>query len=150
MKNDISNLISDDILLQDLGYIAKNILKHQNLYNETVLISGATGLIGSLIIKSIITYNYIFDKDVKIIGLARTKEKAKKVFGKIYENPNMKIIYSDITELEISNVKIDYIIHTASPTDSSFFITYPVETIETSMFGTSNILKLAQKYSIKS
>lgn len=141
---------NDSVLQEDLDYIAQYALKKWNLSNETILVSGATGLIGSLIIKSILCYNRIYNKNIFVIGLARSQNKAKKLFGKSFDNPLLKIIYMDITDIKPLDINIDYIIHTASATSSSFFINNPVETIETSVLGTNQILRLAHKHSVKS
>jgi UDP-glucuronate decarboxylase len=150
MTNNISEAENDKILQEDLLYIAKSVIKQRGLSSETILVSGATGLMGSLIIKSILCYNRIYNKNVYVIGLARSEEKAKEVFGNSYYNKLLKMVYEDITKVKKIDSKIDYIIHTASATSSKFFVNNPVETIEISFLGTNQILKLAHENSIKS
>lgn len=45
---------------------------------------------------------------------------------------------------------VDYIIHCANPTSSSFFINKPVETIDTAVNGTKNILDFARNKGVAS
>ena len=104
--------------------------------SETVLVTGATGLIGSNLIK------YLLDNNYKVIGLVRNIEKAKK---KLPQNDNLSFVVGDITEpIDIPD-KVDYIVHGASNTSSKAFIDEPVEIINTAIQGTKNMLELAKE-----
>ena len=48
---------------------------------STILVTGATGLIGRNIINEIIKYNIVSKGSINIVALVRSKEKAKRVFG---------------------------------------------------------------------
>lgn len=109
--------------------------------SETVLVTGATGLIGSNLIK------YLLDNNYKVIGLVRNIEKAKK---KLPENNNLSFVIGDITEpIDIPD-EVDYIVHGASNTSSKAFIAEPVEIINTAIQGTKNMLELAKEKKVKS
>ena len=109
--------------------------------SETVLVTGATGLIGSNLI------NYLLDNNYKVIGLVRNIEKAKK---KLPENNNLSFVIGDITEpIDIPD-KVDYIVHGASNTSSKAFIDEPVEIINTAIQGTKNMLELAKEKKVNS
>jgi dTDP-glucose 4,6-dehydratase len=106
--------------------------------NKTVLVTGATGLIGSLCVRSMLASDY----DIKVLALVRNEDKARKMFG---ENNNLELLVQDIqTPLAIGK-HADYIIHTASTTASKDFVEKPVETILTAIKGTYNILEYAKK-----
>ena len=108
---------------------------------ETVLVTGATGLIGSNLIK------YLLDNNYKVIGFVRNIEKAKK---KLPQNDNLSFVVGDITEpINIPN-EVDYIVHGASNTSSKAFIDEPVEIINTALKGTQNMLELAKEKKVKS
>lgn len=77
------------------------------------------GLIGSILVKSILLKNKIDNLNIKLILLVRNKEEAEKIFGK---NEKIAYIVSDIINYIPQNLEIDYIIHGASPTKSKFFI----------------------------
>lgn len=120
---------------------AKNITKQFDMSvfnNKTVLVTGATGLIGSLCVRSLLASGY----NTKVLALVRNADKAKKMFG---ENNNLSLLVQDIQdEIKISE-KADYIIHTASTTASKDFVEKPVETILTALKGTYNILEYAKE-----
>ena len=105
------------------------------------------GLIGSILVKSILLKNKIDNLNIKLILLVRNKEEAEKIFGK---NEKIAYIVSDIKDYKPQNLEIDYIIHGASPTKSKFFIEKPVETMNISILGTKNILEQAKLSKAKS
>ena len=64
------------ILEEDLRIIANGNLPYENLDNATVLVTGATGLVGVSLIRALFA---IYEKkkiNIKIIGLIRDKGKA--------------------------------------------------------------------------
>lgn len=138
-------------LQEDLDILAKE-LKKNELDGTTILVTGATGLIGSLCIKAVATYNSAHDKKIKAIGLVRSEEKVKSVFSDEYATSqfdDISFIYQDISEPLPKELNCNYIIHTANSTTSKFFITNPVEVIESIYTGTKRILDFAIKKEVK-
>lgn len=108
----------------------------ESFSNATVLITGATGLIGSMLIRTLVEADEKYDLDIKVIGQIRNPEKAKTVLADVINK----------IELTTTNdVEADYIIHTVSPTASKFFIEHPVETIKACVESTMSILEVARK-----
>lgn len=140
----------DWVLQEDLEKIALSELPLEKLKDSTILVTGATGLIGSQIIKTIICLNRIKGTNIKVLALIRNVLKAKKVFRDIYENEMLNFIVADIIGNIVVNDDVDYIIHTASITTSKLFIQNPVKTIDTMILGTKNILELAKNKDVKS
>lgn len=139
----------DKVLQKDIEDVVNSNLFIDDLMNQVVLITGATGLIGSQLVKLLCGYNRMQEKQIKIIACVRSKEKAMKVFGELLESPFLNLNISDINDgLEVQG-SVDYIIHGASATSSKYFMTNPVETILTAIDGTNNILKLAKEKKVK-
>lgn len=115
--------------------------------NSTILVTGATGLIGSQIVKSLLYANEVLGLGIKIIALVRNQDKANKTFG---NNQNITYIVQDVTKQLNCNENIDYIIHTANGTASKTFVENPVETIDSIVTGTKNILEFAKNKNAKS
>ena len=114
--------------------------------NKTILVTGATGLIGSKIIESFL----LIKKNITILALARNKERLENMFKNEIEQQRVIPIYQDITQAINYEGAVDFIIHTACGTASKGFIETPVETINTIINGTQNILKFAQLKQVKS
>lgn len=124
----------------------KNIVKDFDMSvfdGKTVLVTGATGLIGKLCVKSLLASGL----NIQVIALVRNKEKALDIFG---ENKKLSFIVQDINQKIQTERKVDYIIHGASTTSSKDFVEKPVETIYTALNGTRNVLEFAKNKKIKS
>lgn len=117
----------------------ENLISHKNYFKDlegySVLITGSTGLIGSILVRSLIR-----NGNIKVYAACRDKQKFETMFSD-YHCENLIPIYSDILSLDISNINVDYIVHGASITDSKTFIDKPVETIDIAIDGTRNLLK---------
>lgn len=132
------------ISVDDLQYI-ENSVDMSKLKGKTIMVTGATGLIGSWIIKSLLHFGIDNEDAPVVLAVVRNMEKAKRVFGKFVENPQLHFIVSDICELKNPETRVDYIIHAASQTSSKAFVQKPVETIKTAIEGTMRVLNIAKE-----
>ena len=139
----MNSILKED--LQDI--INSSLINWKKLRNKTILITGATGLIGSILTKALIIKNSTDNLNLNMVLLIRKKEEAEKIFGK---NKYISYIVSSVEEYIPRNIKIDYIIHGASPTKSKFFVNNPVETMDILILGTKRILEQARISKIKS
>ncbi len=123
LEEDIKNIINDfDMSVFD---------------GKTILVTGATGLIGKLCVKSLLNSGY----NTQVIALVRDEEKAKNIFG---ESKRLTYLVQDINQRINTTRRVDYIIHAASTTSSKDFVEKPVETIYTAINGSRNILEFAK------
>ena len=127
--------------------VSSKYINWEHYKNSSVMVTGATGLIGSQIIKALLYANEIYNLNIQITALIRNIEKANKIFGK---EPNITYLVQDISTPINCDKKIDYIIHTANSTASKTFVEQPVETIDSIIVGTKNILEYAKTNNVKS
>ena len=127
--------------IKELG--AQNTAVFGALENKTIFISGATGLIGSTIIKAIA----INTPSAKIVAFVRDENKAKKIFQN-YEQ-NILFVTGDIREPIAFDGHVDYVIHAASETSSKAFVEAPVSIIEIALNGTKNMLDFARQKNVQ-
>lgn len=119
------------------------------LDGKTVLITGATGLIGLTLVNALLRYGTGRENPPKVLAFVRNREKAEKIFRDIHEE-QLKLLYGDIRNPIATEAPIDYIIHAASVTASKAFVSQPVETIRTAIDGTVNVLELAREKKVRS
>jgi len=139
--------VKNMILCEDLNetIFDKNI-PWRKLKNGTVLVTGATGAIGSVIVRTLRAASVEHNLDIKIIALGQNEAKAAVLVEKY------KAIFHkhDIRKpIELSQ-NIDYIFHCAAVTSSAEMILNPLRVCETSLKGTENILVLAREKQVKS
>jgi dTDP-glucose 4,6-dehydratase len=136
----------DKILQEDLEYLVDS-PDFSGFFNTSVLVTGATGLIGSQLVKLFLSLNRIKNANIKIFAFIRDDKKARRIFNSLYERINF--IVGDIKVIPQVDGNIDFIIHGASETSSVTFIEKPVETIDTAYTGTKNMLELAKNKKVK-
>ena len=142
--------MNNQVLTEDIRLFAETFELWKQLQGKTFLVTGATGLIGSILIKCLLELNRKKDLTIKVVAVVRDLEKAKMV----YENDFSQIEFKQIALADISvdniGTDIDYIIHLASPTASKYFVDHPVETLRTSIEGTTVVLDYAKTAEIES
>ena len=136
------------VLENDIQSLIKEKKYFEPFENCSVLVTGSTGLIGLILVKSLVSYSMTNNKNIKVYAACRSKSKFDRIFGN-YKSENLIPVYSDILSLNISDLQLDYIIHGASITDSKTFVKKPVETIEIAIDGTRNLLKQCINNKIK-
>lgn len=134
-----TNFSRDIKTIARIGYI-----DWDKLRNKTILITGATGLIGFATIDVLLNANKLHSLDLKILGLVRNEGKAIERFKDFLNNRSLRFVVGSVEQLPNFEEKIDYIIHAASQTASKGFVEQAVETINTAVNGTKNILELAK------
>ena len=131
------------VLQRDLEEIAQSSVPFEKLAGKTVFVTGATGLIGSQIVRALGCRNRLHGDNIHLVVLARSYEKAETLFRPLIERGELTVVLGDINALPAVDGPIDYIIHGASATSSQYFVSHPVETILTAFDGTRAVLELA-------
>ena len=140
----------DRILQEDLEVIADSRLPFEKLKNASVLVTGATGLVGVSLVRALLCINRKRHLNIQILAMIRNREKAEKIYGDLLKREELKMIVGDINQkIEIEEC-VDYIIHCASVTASKMMVSQPVETLITSVGGTKNLLDLASEKNAQS
>lgn len=138
------------VLLADIEELVEQEELLEELTDSRVFVTGATGLIGSQVVLALAVLNERKNTNISIYAFVRSEEKAKAVFGEYMEKGFIIPVYGDINCPIVMDEAVDYIIHGASATSSKFFVEKPVETIDTALNGTRNLLEFAKEKQVKS
>ncbi len=141
--------MKDEILIQDIEKICAYDLPWNELKNKSVLITGATGFIGSFIVHLLMYRNSHFEENVKIYALGRNVDTAKKRFIDYWNNEEFIFITCDLCEPFMFHGNIDYIFHCASNASPDQYISDPVNTMKTNLEGTINLLDFAIEHNVR-
>jgi nucleoside-diphosphate-sugar epimerase len=140
---------NDKLYKEDIANIASYNLDWDRLKNTSVLITGATGLIGTVLIDALMYRNAVYNDTITVYAMGRNREKAQERFGNYFNNPYFAFIQQDVQSAIQIEKKIDFIIHGASNTHPIAYSTDPINTILLSVLGTRNILDLAVSRRVK-
>lgn len=134
------------VQIEDYEQIGElDFLDWEQFRNSTILVTGATGLIGSNLVNAIAYnsskrgYNIHLVLPVRNITLAKT----------MFDWTGASIISYTLGErLELDD-SVDYIVHLASPTSSKFFVEMPVDTMLANIEGYRVLLEWAVNHPVK-
>lgn len=139
----------NSILSKDLEMICTcDWIDFEKLSGASVLVTGATGLIGHTLVRALLCLENKLAKPPKVIALVRNIAKARALFSDCPQE-KLDFIVGDVSSAIDYEGKIDYIIHAASQTSSKAFVDEPVQTIRTALDGTINMLELAREKAVK-
>lgn len=118
--------------------------KFKEIYGKKILITGASGLIGSSVVDVIYMLNELFEAGIFLYICGRSVAGLKKRFPYLENNRSEFVIYDALSPISIEE-SIDFVIHAASPASPNEYVTTPVQTIMTNIMGTNNLLELVRK-----
>lgn len=121
---------------RDIKYVCNLDLPWDKLQNKTVLISGASGMIGTFLIDVLMKRK----NKIRVVAIGRNEEKAKERFNEYWLDPYFVYVNQDINEPLKLQEKSDYVIHAASNTHPVAYSSDPIGTIITNIIGTKNML----------
>ena len=117
---------------------------------KILLLTGATGMVGGALLRSVLEKNQFS----RIVLPVRNIVKAKKIYSNLQKMNYQKLDFIE-TQMEDLCTKqfpmpIGFIIHCACVTQSKDMVTRPVETADSIVIGTKNILDLARNKKVHS
>ena len=104
--------------------------------HKTMLVTGATGLLGSYVTLAAVAANRIGDYGIKIYALGRNTEK----FASLYPSKECIFVLQDIQNPLTIDEDIHYLVHTAGPVGPSIFRDTPLDVISTNVEGTLSLI----------
>lgn len=140
-------MIDNSIYREDVKYVADLKLPWKKLNNKSILITGASGLIGSFLIDVLMEKN-LHGLNCIVYALGRNFDKAKNRFERYWASSLFEFVSHDINEpLKLANVnQVNFVVHLASNTHPVAYATDPIGTVTANIIGTNNLLKFAVEH----
>lgn len=139
------NLYDNNLYLDDINGVAGLALPWDKLQDKSLMLSGATGLIGSFLVDVILEKNERDNLNCTVYALGRNEEKARKRFSKYADSSFFVFIPYDVKKAFSKDDLgvVDYVLHLASNTHPMQYATDPIGTITTNIIGLQNMLDFA-------
>ena len=131
---------------EDVQQIFKQNLPWEKLSGANILITGATGLIGSTLVDVLMSNPR---RDYCVYASGRNEERANARFEKYFSMDSFCFVKFDVMLPLESEVQFDYIIHAASNASPNSFSNNPVEIIKANIYGTSNLVEYGIRHAMK-
>lgn len=143
------SLYENALYKEDIDAVAALELPWEMLCGRNILISGATGLIGSFLVDVIMKKNQD-GLNCTVYALGRIEQKARERFDKWNCNNHLVFIPYDINQpFKRDDIEtIDYVLHLASNTHPVQYSTDPIGTITTNIIGLQNMLEFAANHNV--
>ncbi len=141
------NLYNNKLYIEDVEYVASLDLPWTILKDKTILISGATGLVGSFLVDVLLSKGI----GCTVYALGRDESKARDRFYKWEGDSHFVFLSYDINKpLKMEDIgNVDYVLHLASNTHPMLYATDPIGTITTNIIGLNNMLEFAIEHHAK-
>ena len=110
------------------------------LAGKCVMVTGSTGLIGSQLVRSLLSRNDLFSADISLVLPVRNIIKARAIFG---DRPDISFIQWSLGEDISYSSHVDYVVHAACGTSSKSFLETPATTIVEIVSGGEAVLRFA-------
>ena len=153
----------DSVLQEDLDRVADDSVLQEALRGKRILVTGATGLVGSWLLRALACMNRRAGSRMQLYGVIRNEEKARAIYGNEFmDREDVHFLRANLSaadagdtllqalsEEDGTTANLDIVIHGAAVTTSKTMVEKPVETILTAIEGTHRMLTLARQSGAK-
>lgn len=121
-------------------------LPWEKLSGKTILVTGATGLIGGCLVKVLLSHPGI---DYEVYALGRNMNRANWLFESFLDDPHFHFVQWDINRPLDMDVDFHYLVHAASNASPSAYVSSPVEIMKSNILGLGNLLDYGKNHNMK-
>lgn len=132
--------------LDDIKEISNVSLPWEKLDGANILITGATGLIGSTMVEALMENPWL---NCCVYASGRSVKRVCERFRNYIDKESFHLVEYDVLFPLLSDVQFDYIIHAASNASPNAFLKSPVEIIKSNIYGVSNLIEYGLKHGMK-
>lgn len=130
----------------DVSAVASLPLPWEKLSGCNILVTGATGLIGSCLVDVLMSRE---ERDYDVYASGRSEGRAQELFGDYMGDEHFHFIQHDVTKPLTCDIEFDIIIHAASNASPNFFSQNPVEVMKANFEGVAHLLDYGRKHNLR-
>ncbi len=132
--------INHRLYLHDLKNSCTQDIPWEKLSEKTVLVTGASGLIGSAVIDILMYRNRYHNQKTTVIAMGRNPARLAARFASYQDTPWFHMAVQDVTTPFTLQDRVDFAIHAASNADPRTYSTDPVGTMTGNFLGMLQVL----------
>lgn len=132
---------SDDIL-----QVISHDLPWEKLSGKNILITGATGMIGSTLVEVLMSYEPI---NYHVYASGRSEDKVQSLFYKFIDNPHFHFIKYDVREALQSSIIFHVIVAGAGVASPQLYSLDPVSVMKSNFNGVDNLFSYGIKHGLE-
>ena len=132
--------------VDDIRAAAQLQLPWDKLDGCNILVTGATGLVGSCLVEVLMTRpncNY------SVYAMGRNAQRMKQLYNQYIAEERFHTVIGDVTKFLSVQVPFHYIIHAASGAAPIEFAQHPVEVMKANINGVSNLIEYGLQHEMK-
>lgn len=134
---------NSSVYLKDLRAVFHDTVNVEKLRGKCVLVTGATGTIGSFIVDALLLFNKEKRLDIRVLAAGRSILRLRERFG---DKEGLVCLEYDLMQPICFDESVDYIIHAAGNAFPAAFNTDPVGTIMGNLQGTYALLEYGRNH----
>jgi len=131
------------VIEEDLESLVRSLKEvGERLEDKMVLVTGGAGFLGSWICDVIDTF------DGRIICVDNLSSGSEENIRHLMGRKNFKLVKEGVQDFSVDE-EIDYVFHMACIASPPLYQKYPIETLDTNVLGTRNVLEIAKEKRVK-
>jgi nucleoside-diphosphate-sugar epimerase len=133
------------IVTEDLEEIAGAPLPFEAFAGGTVLVTGASGIVASYVVETLLHLNDTRRNGTRVLALVRDREKATRRFAHYQGRKDLELVVQDVCLPPAVAGPVDFVVHAASHASPKHYGSDPVGTLAPNVLGTHHLLELARE-----
>ena len=132
-----------------LDRIIDSTIALDELREKTVVIVGATGLVGVALTDIFMRLNQLYAMEINVIAIGRNEEHLEKLYNRYEKNKLLQTYVCDALVPFFVDLNVDHIIYAASNTHPQAYVNDPIGTIMINVAGAGNWLEYGVRHNVQ-